>query len=363
MARTTTAADPDKLDDHGIERSTDDAPGVIDAYRDKWPWFDHVMRMNERYGDQGGNHFAAGITYFSVLSIFPLVMLIFATVAMVLAGNEELMNDIADSVTESAGDDLGATINDIIDGAIDQRGSVFGIGLVLALWTGLGWMANLRLGVSEMWKVDGKAANFITGKISDLIGLIGLLLALVVAFGVTAIGGGGFTRGLLDAIGLGDIPGIRFLTWLVALVVALVANWIVFFWLMMFLPRTHVPRAAAARAAVIGAIAFEVIKQFATLLFSNALSSPAAAAFGPIIGIMVMLYLIWRIVLYVAAWTATTPEALAQMVPDAPPPAVIRVRQEVRPGSRQVSRAGLVGVGTAAGAAAVGLIGRAFRRK
>ena len=148
-----------------------------------------------------------------------------------------------------------------------------------------------------------------------------------------------------------------------ALVVALVANWIVFFWLMMFLPRTHVPRAAAARAAVIGAIAFEVIKQFATLLFSNALSSPAAAAFGPIIGIMVMLYLIWRIVLYVAAWTATTPEALAQMVPDAPPPAVIRVRQEVRPGSRQVSRAGLVGVGTAAGAAAVGLIGRAFRRK
>ena len=165
MARTTTAADPDKLDDHGIERSTDDAPGAIDAYRDKWPWFDHVMRMNERYGDQGGNHFAAGITYFSVLSIFPLVMLIFATVAMVLAGNEELMNDIADSVTESAGDDLGATINDIIDGAIDQRGSVFGIGLVLALWTGLGWMANLRLGVSEMWKVDGKAANFITGKI------------------------------------------------------------------------------------------------------------------------------------------------------------------------------------------------------
>ena len=48
--------------------------------------------------------------------------------------------------------------------------------------------------------------------------------------------------------------------------------------------------AAAARAAVIGAIAFEVIKQFATLLFSNALSSPAAAAFGPIIGIMVMLF-------------------------------------------------------------------------
>ncbi|MGO3363406.1 MAG: YhjD/YihY/BrkB family envelope integrity protein [Corynebacterium sp.] len=363
MARTTTAADADRLDDHGIERSTDDEPTAIDKYRDKWPWFDHIMRMNERYGDQGGNHFAAGITYFSVLSIFPLIMLVFATAAMVLAGDEDLLDDITESITESAGDDLGATLNDIISGAIDQRGSVFGIGLVLALWTGLGWMANLRLGVSEMWKVDGKAENFVKGKISDLIGLIGLLLALVVAFGVTAIGGGGFTASLLDTIGLGDIPGIRFLTWLVALLVALIANWIVFFWLMLYLPRTHVPRPAAARAAVIGAIAFELIKQFATLLFSNALSSPAAAAFGPIIGIMVMLYLIWRIVLYLSAWTATTPEALAEMVPDAPPPAVIRVRQEVRPGARSVSKAGLVAGGTAAGAAAVGLVGRAFRKR
>ncbi|MGP9724032.1 YhjD/YihY/BrkB family envelope integrity protein [Corynebacterium sp. AOP40-9SA-29] len=363
MARTITASDRDKLDDHGIERSTDDSPGAIDRYRDKWPWFDHVMRMNERYTDQGGNHFAAGITYFSVLSIFPLIMLVFATVAMVVAGNEELLDEIMDTVTESAGGELGDTINDIITQAIDQRGSVFGIGLVLALWTGLGWMANLRMGVSEMWKVPGKAENFLKGKISDLIGLFGLLIALAVAFAVTAIGGGGFTTSALDAIGLGDIPGIRFITWLVALVVALIANWIVFFWLMLYLPRYRVPRPAAARAAVIGAVAFEVIKQVATMIFSNALSNPAGAAFGPVIGVMVVLYLVWRVTLYLAAWTATTPEALAEMVPDAPPAAVIRVRQEVRPGARAVSPVGLVGIGTAVGAAAAGLLSRARRRR
>jgi membrane protein len=363
MARTITASDRDRLDDHGIERSTDDSPGAIDRYRDRWPWFDHVMRMNERYGDQGGNHFAAGITYFSVLSIFPLIMLGFATVAMVVAGNDELMDTIMDTVTESAGGELGETINSIIVQAVDQRGSVFGIGLVLALWTGLGWMGNLRLGVSEMWKVHGRADNFVKGKISDLIGLVGLLLALVVAFAVTAVGGGGFTGSVLEAVGLGNVPGIRFVTWLVALVVALIANWIVFFWLMLYLPRTRVPRPAAARAAVIGALVFEVIKQFATLVFSNALSNPAGAAFGPVIGVMVVLYLVWRVTLYLAAWTATTPEALAAMIPEAPPAAVIRVRQEVRPGARNVSTAGLVGVGTAVGATAVGLLTKAFRRK
>jgi membrane protein len=363
MARTITASDRDRLDDHGIERSTDDSPGAVDRYRDKWPWFDHVMRMNERYGDQGGNHFAAGITYFSVLSVFPLIMLCFATVAMVVAGNDELMDSIMDTVTESAGGELGETVNNIIVQAVDQRGSVFGIGLVLALWTGLGWMGNLRLGVSEMWKVHGRADNVVKGKLSDLVGLLGLLLALAVAFAVTAVGGGGFTGRLLEAVGLGDVPGIRFVTWLVALVVALVANWIVFFWLMLYLPRTRVPRPSAARAAVIGALVFEVIKQVATLVFSNALSNPAGAAFGPVIGVMVVLYLVWRVTLYLAAWTATTPEALAAMVPEAPPAAVIRVRQEVRPGARNVSTAGLVGVGTAVGATAVGLLTRTFRRK
>lgn len=363
MARTITASDRDKLDDHGIERSTDDSPGAIDRYRDKWPWFDHVMRMNERYTEQGGNNFAAGITYFSVLSIFPLIMLGFATVAMVVAGNQELIDKITETVTDSAGGELGDTLNDIIMQAIDQRGSVFGIGLVLALWTGLGWMGNLRIGVSNMWKTPGQADNFIKGKISDLIGLIGLLLALVIAFAVTAFGGGGFTSSVLETIGLGDIPGIRILTWLVALVVALIANWIVFFWLMLYLPRTRVPRPAAARAAVIGALAFEVIKQIATIVFSNALSNPAGAAFGPVIGVMVVLYLVWRVTLYLAAWTATTPEALAAMIPEAPPAAVIRVRQEVRPGARNISTAGLVGLGTAVGATAVGLLGRAFRRK
>lgn len=362
MARTITASDRDKVDDHGIERATDDSPGAIDRYREKWPWFDHVMRMNERYTEQGGNHFAAGITYFSILSLIPLVMLTFATAALVLAGNEELLDDVTEYITDAAGDDFGGTLNSVLDQAVSQAGSVFGVGLLVALWTGLTWMGNLRLGVSELWKVPGKASNFVWGKISDLIGLIGLLLALVVAFGVTAIGGGGFTSSLLEAVGLGDIPGIRLITWFVALAVALPANWLVFLWLMLYLPRTRVPRPAAARAAVLGAVAFEVVKQLATVLFSNALGNPAAAAFGPIIGIMVIFYLVWRITLYLAAWTATTPEALAAMIPDAPPAAVIRVRQEVRPGARNVSSVGLVGLGATVGATVVGLLTRSFRK-
>ena len=112
------------------------------------------MRMNERYGAEGGNQFAAGITYYSVLSIFPLAMLIVATVAAVLANREDLLNDLQSQITSSLDGDMGDTVNEILDTAIEQRGAMFGIGGLTTLWSGLGWMNNLRVGVSAMWKVD-----------------------------------------------------------------------------------------------------------------------------------------------------------------------------------------------------------------
>lgn len=331
----------------------------LERFRTRWPWFDHAMRMSERYGDRGGNYYAAGVTYFSVLSLFPLMMVALALVAMVLAGNQDLLDRIIDDIKDMATGSLGDTLTDVLNQAIDQRGSIFSIGVVLALWTGLGWIGNLRAGISSVWKAPLTADNFIKGKLSDLVGLLGLLVSLVVAFAVTAVGSGGFTWRIIETLNLDGVPGIRVLVWLVALVIALVANWVVMFWMLAFFPRVHVPRRAAFRGALIGAVALEFFKQFATVFFNATMSNPAGAAFGPIIGVMVLLYLLWRITLYCSAWIATTPEALAEEIPDAPEPAVIQVRREAHPPARaesQVRQAGLVGVGAAAGVLLGGLV-------
>lgn len=357
-----TQPNSDYLDERGVERSREDELGFIDKYRDKWPWFDHVMRMQERYTEQSGNQYAAAITYFSVLSLFPLLMLTFSILAMVLAGNQEMMDKVTTSVTDSAGSDMGKTLNTVIEDAVAQRNSVFSIGLLLALWTGLGWVAQLRMGASEMWKVNGQADNFIGGKIKDFFVLVGLLVALIVAFAITAVGNSGFTSHLIEMVGLENVPGIRFLTFAVALVIGVIANWLVFAWMIGALPRAKTHRKSVAKAAVIGAIIFEIFKQFATLFFSNALGSPAAATFGPIIGIMVTMYLLWRILLYCSAWAATTPESLARLRPEAPPAAIIRVRQEVRTGSSDTGKAGLVGTGAALGVLVGGAVASIFRR-
>ena len=330
MATKTDPPKNHRLDDYGVERARVDEPGAIDKYRQKWPWFDHIMRMQERYSEQGGNQYAAGITYFSVLSLFPILMLTFSIVAMVLVGNQELLNKVVDKVSQSGGGQMSETLSTVIHQAVDQRASVFSIGLLLALWTGLGWMAHLRMGASAMWKVPGTAKNFLLGKVKDFIGLIGLLVSFIIAFAITAIGNSGLTMRILEMLNLDGIPGIRILTFLVALVVALIANYVVFVWLIAYLPRTKTDRPSVFRAAIIGAVVFEIFKQFATIFFSNALNNPASATFGPIIGIMVLMYFVWRIVLYCSAWAATTDRALSQATPEAPPAAIINVRYDAR---------------------------------
>lgn len=346
-------------DEYGIERATPDKPGMVAKYRQKWPWFDHLMLMQERYQKLGGNQYSAGITYFSVLSIFPLLMLAFASMAMILANRPETLADIQSQITDTLSGQLGETVNSIVDTAIEQRGAIAGIGGLTALWSGLGWMNNLRYGVSKMWKYPVVGGNFALNKLKDLLGLLVLMVSMAVAFGITAVGSSKYTMELLGFLHIDDAPGAVIVVRVVSILVGLVANYLVFFCMIKYLPRGPVPVKAAAKAAVIGAVAFEAFKQLGSMFFSNALSNPAGATFGPIIGVMVLLYFVWRILLYCSAWAATTPEALGIATLDAPPPAVIRVREEVAVDPKPSAG---VGRSVAIGAAGAGLFAL-LRRK
>ena len=68
-------------------------PGVLDRLRARYGWFDHAMRAQERYNDSKGDFYAAGITYFTIFALFPLLMVGFAAGGFVLASRPELLDD------------------------------------------------------------------------------------------------------------------------------------------------------------------------------------------------------------------------------------------------------------------------------
>ena len=55
-----------------------DQPGLLDRLRQRHPWLDRIMRAQDRYESCNGDFYAAGITYFTVFALFPLLMVGFA---------------------------------------------------------------------------------------------------------------------------------------------------------------------------------------------------------------------------------------------------------------------------------------------
>ncbi|WP_280403787.1 inner membrane protein YhjD [Nocardia brasiliensis] len=308
----------------------DNIQAGIERRIQKRPWLDHLVRAGGRYQRQRGDYYAAGITYFTVLSLFPLLMVAFAIAGFVLTSNPDLLGELQAKIVDKIPGELGTQLNELVDKAVDSRGTVGVIGLLAGLYTGLGWMANLRAALTEQWEQKSEEQNWFLAKLSDLGALLGLGLAFVVSLGLSALASSTLGARLLISLGLSHLPGARLLLALVSIFLGFLASWAVFAWIIARLPREPVTLKSAAKAAALAALVFEVFKFVASIYLRTVLSSPAGAAFGSIIGLMVFSYITYRIVLFATAWAATASDNDREADIPPPPAAVIAPRVSAR---------------------------------
>ena len=318
-------------------------PGMMDRVRARYGWFDHVMRAQERYRDSKGDFYAAGITYFTIFALFPLLMVGFAAAGFVLAGNPELLAEITAQIKSKVSGDFGDQLVDLMDSAIESRTSVGIIGLATAAWAGLGWMANLREALSQMWGLmRHEPPGFVRTKLSDLTAIVGLFAAIVVTIALTALGSSGLMKRVVEWLGLQDVPGVSIALRVASLLVSVLISWLLFSWIIARLPREPVSFRSSVRAALIAAVGFEVFKQLGSIYLRSVVTGPAGATFGPVLGLMVFAYITARLILFATAWAATSTENLEAAPVEAPAPAQITLRVQ----SARVS--GFVGLTVAA---------------
>jgi membrane protein len=335
-------------------------PGILDRLRARSPWFDHVMRAQGRYQDTKGDFFAAGITYFTVFALFPLIMVGFAAAGFVLASQPHLLAEITDRIKSSVSGDLGHQLVNLMDSAIHSRTSVGIIGLATAAWAGLGWMANLREALTEMWgEQRGMPAGFVKTKLSDLLALISTFLAFTVTIALTALGNQTVMARVLGWIGIHDTHAFAGLLRAASLLVSLMISWLLFTWIIARLPRESVSFASSMWAGLLAAIGFEVFKQVASVYLKSVVHGPAGATFGPVLGLMVFAYVTSRLILFATAWAATSAANMAEPVTLPPEPAHITTRVQVREGLGARGALTAVAMG---GLAALGL-SQLMRRK
>ncbi|MCV7279242.1 inner membrane protein YhjD [Mycolicibacterium flavescens] len=340
-----TSAEPDK-------------PGLLDRLRARYGWIDHVMRAQGRYNDSKGDFYAAGITYFTIFALFPLLMVGFAAAGFVLASQPELLAELQERIRSAVSGESASQLVELMDSAIESRTSVGVIGLATAAWAGLGWMANLREALSQMWGLQRRESpGFLRTKLSDLAAIVGLFLAIAVTIALTVVSSSGLARSLVQWVGLGDVPGISIVLRVISLTMSVLVSWVLFTWIIARLPRESISLRSALRAGLLAAVAFEVFKQVASIYLRSVVTGPAGATFGPVLGLMVFAYITARLILFATAWAAMSTENM-EAAPVLPPnAATITPRVEVREGL------GVAGALTAAAAGAVGALGLSRLRR
>jgi membrane protein len=327
-------------------------PGILDRLRTRYTWFDHVMLAQERYRDSKGDFYAAGITYFTIFALFPLLMIAFSITGFVLASQPDLLAEVTDKIKSTVSGDLGDQLVKLMDSAIESRTSVGIIGLATAAWAGLGWMANLREALSQMWGLlRREPKGFVRTKLSDLLAIGGLFAAIVVTVALTAVGSSGLMRQVVEWLGLQGLPGMSIALRVASIVISILVSWLLFTWMIARLPRESISFRSAARAGLLVAVAFEIFKLVASMFLKYVVTGPAGATFGPVLGLMVFAYITARMILFATAWAATSRENLEAAPVDPPVAAQITPRVQVREGM------GPAGALTAAAVGALGALG------
>lgn len=277
--------------------------------RERRPVVDHFARMIEHYGKVKGSALAASVTYFAFLSFFPILALafaIFGQVTKVYEGADDALVEAANSVLPGlVGPPDGVSLA-TLQGAAP---GIFSLGLILALYSGLGWLSGLRAALVEVFEEPPREQpNFVMGKLRDILALLSLGSILLVSVAVSGVATK-LLSPILDALGLGAVA--FWLLGALAIALGMAANTLLFYAFFRLLASPEVPSRSLWSGALLGAVAFEILKQVSTLLLRSTANSDAFQAFGIALILVVWINYFSRVVVLAAAWAHTSPQARA----------------------------------------------------
>lgn len=274
---------------------------AVDEWRVRHLWADHLIRAVRRYQLQSGDRLAGAVTYFAFLSFFPLLALSYAVLGFVVATSETTREALRQAVEERL-PGLAGQLN--LDGIAEAKATAGIIGLLGLLYAGLGALDALRGALREMAMDTSPPLGFLTGKLRDLASIVMLGCTLIASVLVTGVAGTATDRVMDFLFGSGSALtafGLR----AAGVAASAAADWLLFVILLAWVGRLAQPFRVLAKGALLGAVGFGLLKQVATLLLSHTLGNPVYGTFAVIVGLLLWINFSARLILYVAAWTAT----------------------------------------------------------
>ncbi|MET8724380.1 YihY/virulence factor BrkB family protein [Streptomyces misionensis] len=269
-----------------------------------WLTATHAWRAFERLDRVKWSRLAAAMTFVSFVALFPLLTVAAAVAAATLgtAQQQTVEHKIAEQFPGVVSSQLDIT------SLVQNAGTVGVIAGAALLFTGIGWVGQVRDCLRAVWELPDQEQNPLVAKAKDAGILVGFGGALLVTLAASTLASAAVGK-VSDQLGLARHGWGTVLLQAAAFAVAVLADFLVLLYVLTLLPGVEPPRRRLVVAALLGAVGFELLK----LLLSGYIQGVAAksmyGAFGVPVALLLWINFTAKLVLYCAAWTATPSEA------------------------------------------------------
>lgn len=260
--------------------------GRVDKFQQGSPFFGFLYAIIKKYGTDNGGYLAALITYYGVLSLFPL-LIVFSTLTQLLLRNDQALRlKISNSVSQYI-PVIGSQLQHSIHSPT-KTGIGLIVSLIITFYGARGGAGVLQFAISSLWYVPQDKQPPFLKNIARSFGIIlggGIgLIATTVISGYTTF--------------LGHSFPIRLLTSLISCVILCLTLLLV---IQLSLPDRK-PWRQLILSAGIAAIGLQILQILGSAVLAHELKSfnTTYGTFALVIGLMFWIYLQAEVLLYAA---------------------------------------------------------------
>ncbi len=252
-------------------------------------WWAVLKRTVRRFREDNMTDWAAALTYYAVLSLFPALLVLVALLGVV--GQESAVDELLTVVEDIGSEQAAEAVRGPLEGVVANRGgagALLGLGILGALWSASGYIGAFTRAGNVIWQVEEGRPAWKLKPFQILVTAVAVLLLSVIAIGLVLTGP--LAESVGEAIGLGDAAVLawQIAKWpVLALLVVLLIAMIYY-----LLPNVRQPR---FRWVSPGAIVALVVWLVASAGFAVYVASFGSynATYGALGGAIVLLIWLW----------------------------------------------------------------------
>jgi len=260
--------------------------GKIDAFQAARPPLAFGAGVIRKFGDDRGGRLAALISYYGFFSLFPALLAMTTILGFLLDSNPDLAKRISDSALAQfpvIGGDIGNAASPLTGNT-----TALVIGLVGALWAGLGAAQAAQDAMNTIWNVPRPEQPRFVGKRLRSLATLVLITVLFAANAVLPQLTGALTSGTVGVILL--------------LLVSIVADAAVFGVVYIFLTAVKLTWRDIWIGSLVAATGYVLLQTFGALYINHVVknASNTYGTFSTVIGLLAWMFLLGQVFIFAA---------------------------------------------------------------